>query len=97
MLPSILDPNAEIREGFANYLVETKDGRALTGFLTDQDAHIVILRGVDGQDISLRREEIAELKPSGRSLMPEGLLDGLSDQQLRDFFAYLRIPQPISK
>ena len=29
--------------------------------------------------------------------MPESLLDGLTDQQLRDFFAYLRIPQPISK
>jgi lysophospholipase L1-like esterase len=33
----------------------------------------------------------------GRSLMPEGLLEGLTEQQLRDFFAYLRISQPISK
>jgi putative heme-binding domain-containing protein len=97
LLPGILDPSAEIREGFANHLVETKDGRALSGFLADQDARVVVLRGVDGQDISLRREEIAELKPAGLSLMPEGLLDGLSDQQLRDFFAYLRIPQPISR
>jgi hypothetical protein len=29
--------------------------------------------------------------------MPEGLLEGLTEQQLRDFFAYLRISQPISK
>jgi putative heme-binding domain-containing protein len=97
LLPGILDPSAEIREGFANHLVETKDGRALNGFLADQDAHVVVLRGFDGQDISLRRDEIAEFKPAGLSLMPEGLLDGLSDQQLRDFFAYLRIPQPISR
>jgi len=97
LLPGILDPGAEIREGFANHLIETKDGRALSGFLADQDAHIVVLRGFDGQDISLRRDEIVELKPAGLSLMPEGLLDGLSDQQLRDFFAYLRIPQPISR
>jgi hypothetical protein len=33
----------------------------------------------------------------GRSLMPEGLLDGMDAQQLRDLFAYLRISQPISK
>jgi hypothetical protein len=33
----------------------------------------------------------------GRSLMPEGLLEGLSDQQLRDLFAYLRISQPITR
>jgi hypothetical protein len=32
----------------------------------------------------------------GRSLMPDGLLDGMSDQELRDFFAYLRISQPIT-
>ena len=29
--------------------------------------------------------------------MPEGLLDGLDDQQLRDLFAYLKISQPITK
>ena len=29
--------------------------------------------------------------------MPEGLLDGMTDQQLRDLFAYLRISQPITK
>ncbi len=28
--------------------------------------------------------------------MPDGLLGDLSDQALRDLFAYLRIPQPIS-
>jgi len=33
----------------------------------------------------------------GKSLMPAGLLVGLDDQTLRDFFAYLRISQPISK
>jgi hypothetical protein len=33
----------------------------------------------------------------GQSLMPPGLLEGLTDQQLRDFFAYLRISQPISR
>jgi putative heme-binding domain-containing protein len=97
LLPSILDPSAEIREGFVNYLVETKDGRALSGFIADQDANVVVVRGFDGEDVSLDRADIREMNPSRASLMPEGLLDGLSDQQLRDFFAYLRIPQPISR
>ena len=97
MLPSILDPNAEIREGYVNYLFETKDGRALSGFIASQDAHVVVLRGFDGEDLSLQRSDILEMKPAGMSLMPEGLLEGLNDQQVRDFFAYLRMPQPISK
>jgi len=31
------------------------------------------------------------------SLRPDGLLQGLSDQEIRDFLAYLRIPQPITR
>jgi putative heme-binding domain-containing protein len=97
MLSSILTPNAEIREGFENFTITTRDGRTLGGFLADKDANVITLRGLDGQDIALPRDQIAEMKSAGRSLMPEGLLEGLTDQQLRDFFAYLRIPQPISK
>ena len=40
---------------------------------------------------------VDSLQPVGRSLMPDGLLQDMSDQQLRDFFAYLRISQPISR
>ncbi len=97
MLPSILDPSAEIREGFTNYFVQTKDGRALSGFISDQDANIIVLRGLDGQDVPLPRADVREVTPSPSSLMPPGLLEGLDEQQLRDFFAYLRIPQPITK
>jgi hypothetical protein len=46
--------------------------------------------------VRVPRDQVAEMKAAGTSLMPEGLLDGLTDQQLRDFFAYLRIPQPIT-
>ncbi|MGE3310707.1 MAG: PVC-type heme-binding CxxCH protein [Limisphaerales bacterium] len=95
MLVSVIDPNAEIREGFDNHVVVTRDGRTLGGFLADQDAHVIVLRGFDGNDISLRRSEIVSLTPAGRSLMPEALLDEMSDTEIRDLFAYLRQSQPI--
>lgn len=97
MLLSILNPNAEIREGYAAVEVETKDGRSLTGFVADRDAHVLVLRTLDGQDTTLRQAEIESLQPTGRSLMPEGLLDDLTDQQLRDLFAYLRSSQPMTR
>ena len=97
MLVSIVDPNAEIREGFANHLVTTKDGRTLSGFLADQDAHTMVLRGFDGADIRLHRDNIASLTPAGFSLMPPGLLDGLTDEEIQHLFAYLRQSQPITK
>ncbi|CAN5454150.1 HEAT repeat domain-containing protein [soil metagenome] len=97
MLHSILDPNAEIREGYENYIATTDDGRVLSGFLAEEDANTIVLRGFDGSDTTLPRHSVTALTPAGRSLMPEGLLTGLDDQQLRDLFAYLKISQPISK
>jgi putative membrane-bound dehydrogenase-like protein len=97
MLVSILEPNAEIREGYENVVVTTTDNRILSGFLSDEDTNSVVIRGFDGADITLPRKQMKTLKPAGRSLMPEGLLNGLSETQLRDFFAYLRLSQPITK
>ncbi len=97
LLPSLVNPSAEIREGFENFTLTTKDGRILNGFLADQDNNVVILRGFDGQNLSLRRDEIQKLQPLGQSLMPQGLTSALDAQQLRDLLAYLRTGQPVSK
>jgi putative heme-binding domain-containing protein len=97
MLLSIVNPSAEIREGYQYYLVATTDDRVLSGFFVDRDNQVTVLRSLEGENITLRASEIRAIKPTGQSLMPTGLLDGLSDTQLRDFFAYLRISQPITK
>lgn len=97
MSVSILEPNAEIREGYENVVVTTTDKRVLSGFLSDEDKNGIVLRGFDGADLAVPREQIETLKPAGRSLMPEGLLQGLDETQLRDLFAYLRISQPITE
>ncbi len=97
MLLSIVNPSAEIREGFQYYLVATTDDRVLSGFFVDRDNQVTVLRSLEGENITLRASEIKKIKPTGQSLMPTGLLDGLNETQIRDFFAYLRISQPISK
>jgi len=97
MLISIVNPDAEIREGYQYITVTTQDGRALSGFQIDRDKRVTALRGLDGQDLTIPADEIEKVEPMGRSLMPAGLLDGLDEQELRDLFAYLRISQPISR
>jgi putative membrane-bound dehydrogenase-like protein len=96
MLVHIVNPSAEIREGFETYQVETKDGRLLAGLLVDKDNRVVVLRGSDGQNVTIRQEQIEEMTPHKKSLMPEALLKGLSAQQVRDLFAYLRSTQPLN-
>jgi putative membrane-bound dehydrogenase-like protein len=96
VLLHVVNPSAEIREGYETLLVTTKDGRVLTGLLVDKDNRVVVLRGADGQTVTLRQEQIEEMQPQRKSLMPEGLLDPLTDQQVRDLFAYLRSTQPLN-
>ena len=95
MLLSIVDPNAEIREGYNAFVVATTDGRVLSGTRADQDENVVVLRCSDGKELTLARDDIEEMEPSKTSIMPEGLLAPLDDQQLRDLFSYLRIGQPL--
>ncbi len=96
LLLNVVNPSAEIREGFQTQIVITVDGQVMTGFLADQDARLIVLRTADGQSHTIQREDIDELRPAPRSIMPEQLLDALDDQQVRDLFAYLRSRQPLN-
>jgi putative membrane-bound dehydrogenase-like protein len=95
MLQSIVNPSAEIREGYPTRVVATTDGRVLSGVLVEENPNVVLLRGSDGAEIALARDEIDAMRTTTGSLMPEGLLKDLTDQELRDLFAYLRSTQPL--
>jgi len=97
MLLHVVNPSAEIREGFETLLVITDDGRTASGFLVDRDSQVLVLRGSDGQNITLEQKKIEETQPQRKSLMPEGLLKDYSDQQVRNLFAYLRSTQPLNE
>ena len=95
VLLNVVNPSAEIREGYETFVVSTKDGRTLSGFLADKDNRVVVLRGVDGVNEVLPQDQIVEMKSTGISLMPTKLLNGFKEQQVRDLFAYLRSTQPL--
>jgi len=97
LLLNIINPDAEIREGYERMQVATKDGRVVDGFLVENDPRVVVLRGADGHDVTLPRDEIEEMQAVRKSLMPEGLLKGLGDQDVRDLLSYLRSAQPLNE
>lgn len=88
-IPSIVNPSLELREGYLNYVASMKDGRVLTGLMQEQSPKTVSLRDLAGQVTVLDRTEVEKLEASPISLMPPALLSGLSDEELRDLFAYL--------
>lgn len=91
MLPSIIDPSSAIREEFTQFQVLTENGRVVLGLIENQDTQSVTLRKADNQVERIAREEIDVLKATSQSIMPEGLLNDLQPQQIRDLFAYLTV------
>ncbi|MGC1240830.1 MAG: c-type cytochrome [Chryseosolibacter sp.] len=88
MIMNIVDPGAYVREGYVTYRVSTADGRVLTGTVSGQSGNTVSLNLSSGEKITLAEGEVQEMRAQP-SMMPENLLDPLTDQQIRDLFAYL--------
>jgi len=94
LLVSLVDPSAVIRKEYLSYTAETRDGRLLTGLITAQTPTTVTLTNAKAEATTVNRDEIASLRESPVSLMPEGLLTPLKPQELRDLFAFLQAPAP---
>jgi putative heme-binding domain-containing protein len=90
LLTNILDPNREIAPNFMLYAVELKDGRSLAGIIAAETETGVTLKALDGTEQSFSRGEIATLRATGLSPMPEGLEGAVNMQQMADLIAFLR-------
>ncbi len=95
ILNNVVNPSLETREGFQQQILITTDGQVLSGLIVDEDNLVIVLKDAEGETHIVSREDIDELVKSRQSLMPESTLVDLTDQELRDLFAYLRSSQPL--
>jgi putative heme-binding domain-containing protein len=96
LLLATVDPSAAIREEFTQYQVVTSDGRVLAGLIDQQTPTTVTLRDANNQSILVNRADVELLQALATSIMPDGLMDKLTDEEIRDLFAYVmsRVPPP---
>ncbi len=66
-----------------------EDGRVLTGLLSAESRTSIELVDTEGKTVPLQRDDIAQLAPSNKSLMPEGFEKQLKDGELTDLLAFL--------
>ncbi len=96
ILESLWLPDAKIKEGFNTISVLTDDGRATSGIPIGRNDETLRLRLADGKEVEIAVETI-EFEQPGKSLMPSGLMDKLSAEELRDLVAFLsalgRVPE----
>ncbi|HRH97372.1 MAG TPA: c-type cytochrome, partial [Prosthecobacter sp.] len=89
VLRNILTPNAAMEPGYRIYRVEMKNGDLIDAFFVSEDKDATIIRQPGLPDRRVNKADIRSTKFIRRSLMPEGLLDALQDQQVADLLAYL--------
>jgi len=89
ILESILQPSAVVAPHYQAWTIRTADGRTLTGLLVHtylDESHYVDEKG---NRFVVRATEVDGVTAAKNSVMPEGLLDMLTDQEIRDLLAYL--------
>ncbi len=90
LLESVVYPSATIVRGYETYIVQTKDGRALTGLLARETADAVYLKTADRTEVRVARESIESIAPGRQSIMPQGLEGKMNRDELRDLIAFLK-------
>jgi putative heme-binding domain-containing protein len=89
ILTHMLDPNRTVDARYRLYQVETSDGATLTGIIQNETQNSVTVRQPFGGSQTLTRAKIARLTPLERSMMPEGLEEGLSLQDMADLLQFV--------
>jgi putative heme-binding domain-containing protein len=87
---TIAEPDRKISDRYRATVLETVDGKIYRGLVIYQSVDGVTLQDSQGQTVRLERDSIERQTPSDRSLMPSGLLQGLTPQQYADLWSYLR-------
>ena len=100
LLENLLDPSALIARDYKLTNILTADGRLLSGIVRRENERVVVLQTVN-ETVTLERAEIEELEPSPQSMMPEGILDRLTPEELQGLVVYLvsseQVPLPASE
>jgi putative heme-binding domain-containing protein len=89
ILVNVIDPNREVTPQFVDYVVETTDGRTLTGILAAETANSITLRRAENATDMVLRSDIKRMRSGQLSIMPEGLEQQIDVQGMADLIAYV--------
>jgi len=89
LLDAIINPSAAIVFGYEPWLVNTKDGASVYGFLLSQNKQSIVIKDIAGQKHIISLQKITLKEKQNKSLMPDPVANGLTEQNLADVAAFL--------
>lgn len=88
LLENIVDPSAVVPADYKLSTLTLKDGRVLSGFISAKNEQTLTLRTMT-ENQTLPTADVTKIEGSPLSLMPDALLDALTQEQVRDLFGFL--------
>ena len=92
ILKDILEPSAKINEKYQTYVFETSSGKVISGLvLEDSPERIKLIENplTKADPVVLKPSEVVDRAKSPNSIMPKGLLDKLTRDEILDLVAYI--------
>src|SRR5262245_15900131 len=92
MAEALVEPNKVISDQYKASVIRTTDDKTITGKIVNDtgDKYIVVIDPEDSSKVvELKKTDVAEVKPSNISLMPEKLLNTLNENEVLDMLAYM--------
>jgi putative membrane-bound dehydrogenase-like protein len=90
LLESIVYPSASFVRSYEPFTVRTRSGATHSGALRSDLSEEVVLMTASGEEVRISRPDIADIQPGTVSLMPPGLDEQLTRQELADLLAFLK-------
>ncbi len=97
VMRDITEPSAALNPDFLSYNVQLKDGETASGVVIENTAENLILGQANGSSLNIPKSKVLGMKPSTISLMPENILQGISEQQRKDLLTFLLMEAPDRK
>ena len=95
ILENVLAPNAVLAKEYRMTVVQTLDGRLISGVLQNETDSAITLRTIN-DSVVVAKDDIGGRRLSELSVMPEGQLDQLRPEEVRDLIAYLAVPNQVT-
>lgn len=94
LIVSVFDPSLVIGDAYKSVSLVTVDGRAITGLPVESNDRRIVLKVQGGKQEVIPLDEIEQVRENQLSMMPEGLEEQMTPQEVADLFALLSLEKP---
>ncbi|SDM93205.1 PVC-type heme-binding CxxCH protein [Kriegella aquimaris] len=94
LLNNLIEPSSDIQDDYRMVVITSRDGRTFSGNIIAENERQLTLRVIGQDQLVLNKSDIQSQEVSAVSMMPEGLLETMSDKEIIDLLAYLQKSEP---